>query len=128
MFAKLFEVNDASATGGLRGPGAQPNCRAAPRQRNELKRTLLVYFDAQHNIKRTAEILGLHINTVRQRLETLREITGGWDDPVKALEMHVALRLNAILADCETSSNYEQRPDRSRRFAIGSRGASFVCY
>jgi len=41
--------------------------------------------------------MGLHINTVRQRLRTLREITGGWSDPIKALELHVALRLNAIL-------------------------------
>ena len=70
----------------------------APRKKNELKRTLLVYFDAQHNVKRTADALGLHINTVRQRLDALREITGGWDDLVKALELHVALRLSAILA------------------------------
>ena len=34
-----------------------------------------------------------------QRLDTLREITGGWDDPVAALEAHVALRLDAISAD-----------------------------
>jgi hypothetical protein len=38
------------------------------------------------------------ISPVRQRLDALREITGGWDDPVKALELHFALRLSAILA------------------------------
>ena len=98
MFAKLFEVNDAARLAAYADQVLSEIAAKAPRQRNELKRTLLVYFDAQHNVKRTAEILGLHINTVRQRLETLREITGGWDDPVKALEIHVALRLNAILA------------------------------
>ncbi len=98
MFAKLFEANDAARIAAYADHVLSAIAARAPRQKNELKRTLLVYFDAQHNIKRTAETLGLHINTVRQRLDALREITGGWDDPVKALEMHVALRLSAILA------------------------------
>jgi hypothetical protein len=98
IFAKLFEVNDASRIAAYADHVLSQIAERAPRQKNELKRTLLAYFDAQHNIKRTAEALGLHINTVRQRLDALREITGGWDDPVKALELHVALRLSAILA------------------------------
>ena len=98
IFAKLFEVNDASRIAAYADHVLSAIDARAPRQRNGLKRTLLVYFDTQHNIKRTAEALGLHINTVRQRLDALREITGGWDDPVKALELHVALRLSAILA------------------------------
>ncbi len=98
IFAKLFEANDAARIAAYADYVLSAIAVRAPRQKNELKRTLLVYFDAQHNIKRTAEALGLHINTVRQRLDALREITGGWDDPVKALEMHVALRLSAILA------------------------------
>ena len=98
IFAKLFEVNDATRIAAYADHVLSQIAERAPRQKNELKRTLLAYFDAQHNIKRTAEALGLHINTIRQRLDTLREITGGWDDPVKALELHVALRLSAILA------------------------------
>ncbi|HLH49788.1 MAG TPA: helix-turn-helix domain-containing protein [Roseiarcus sp.] len=98
IFAKLFEANDASRIAAYADHVLSQIAQQAPRQKDELKRTLLVYFDAQHNIKRTADALGLHINTVRQRLDALRQITGGWDDPVKALEMHVALRLSAILA------------------------------
>lgn len=45
----------------------------------------------------TAGRLGVHVNTVRQRLDVLREVLGGWDDPVKALELHLALRLGAML-------------------------------
>lgn len=41
--------------------------------------------------------LGVHVNTVRQRLDVLREALGGWDDPIKALELHLALRLDAVL-------------------------------
>jgi GAF domain-containing protein len=98
LFAKLFEINDAARIAAYADDVLGPIDARAPRQKNELKRTLLVYFDSQHNIKRTAEMLGLHVNTVRQRLDALREITGGWDDPIKALEIHVALRLSAILA------------------------------
>jgi DNA-binding PucR family transcriptional regulator len=97
IFAKLFEVNDAGRIAAYADHLLSAIAVKAPRQKDELKRTLLVYFDAQHNMKRTADAMGLHINTVRQRLRTLREITGGWGDPVKALELHVALRLNAIL-------------------------------
>ncbi len=73
-----------------------PIDRLAARQRAEAKRTLLTYFDCRHNLTRSAAALGLHVNTVRQRLAVLRDITGGWDDPIKALELHFALRLAAL--------------------------------
>jgi hypothetical protein len=98
IFARLFEVNDASRIAAFAEHVLSAIDARAPRQKDDLKRTLLAYFDTQHNIKRTAEALGLHVNTVRQRLDALGEITGGWDDPIKALELHVALRLSAILA------------------------------
>jgi hypothetical protein len=97
LFAKLFETGDAARLAAYADELLSRIAARAPRHKDELRRTLLVYFDAQHNLKRTAEALGLHINTVRQRLDALREITGGWDDPIKALELHVALRLRAIL-------------------------------
>jgi hypothetical protein len=97
MFAKLFEVGDASRLADYADHVLQQITKRAPRHAAELRKTLLAYFDAQHNITRTSEALGLHINTVRQRLETLREAVGGWDDPIRTLELHVALRLKAIL-------------------------------
>ncbi len=97
MFAKLFEVGDAARLRAYAAALLDRIAAKAPRQKEELTRTLLVYFDAGRHLKRTAEALGVHINTVRQRLDVLREVTGGWEDPVSALELHVALRLNAIL-------------------------------
>jgi len=98
LFAKIFEAGDASRLArymkGLLGHIDEKT----PRQAEQLKQTLLCYFDGQHNMKHAADKLGLHVNTVRQRLDTLRDLTGGWDDPVNALELHVALRLNALLA------------------------------
>jgi DNA-binding PucR family transcriptional regulator len=97
MFAKLFETGDTRRIAAYIDEKLQQIEAKGQRQKDELKKTLLSYFDNQHNIKRTADALGLHINTVRQRLDALREITGGWDDPIKALELHVALRLSAIM-------------------------------
>ena len=104
MFAKLFEVGDARRLAKYLEEILGPIDARAPRQREQLKQTLLCYFDSQHNIKLAAETLGVHVNTMRQRLDTLREITGGWDDPVKSLELHVALRLSAVLERSEEHS------------------------
>ncbi len=98
LFAKLFEVGDASRISRFLVDILSPINERDPDQRRQLKRTLLFYIDNQYNIARTAEGLGVHVNTVRQRLDTLRDITGGWDDPVSALELHMALRLDQITA------------------------------
>lgn len=97
LFAKLFESGDASRIVRYLEQVLAPIKERDPHHKTQLKRTLLCYMDNQHNIARTAELLGVHINTVRQRLGTLREITGGWTDPVTALELHVALRLDSII-------------------------------
>jgi PucR-like helix-turn-helix protein/GAF domain-containing protein len=98
LFAKLFETGDTSRIARYIEQILSPIEERDPCQKTQLKKTLLCYIDSQHNIARTAELLGVHVNTVRQRLGTLREITGGWDDPISALELHVALRLDAIIA------------------------------
>jgi PucR-like helix-turn-helix protein/GAF domain-containing protein len=98
LFAKLFEAGDASRMARYMEQILSPIEERDPHQKTQLKKTLLCYIDCQYNIARTAELLGVHVNTVRQRLGTLREITGGWDDPVSALELHVALRLDSITA------------------------------
>ena len=97
IFARLFETGDAGRLAKYMEQLIAPIAAASPRQAESLKRTLLCYFDCRHNIRRTADSLGVHLNTVRQRLDTLREATGGWDDPVKALELHLALRLDSIV-------------------------------
>ena len=98
LFAKLFEAGDASRIVRYLERVLLPIEERDRHQKTQLKKTLLCYLDTQHNIARTAQLLGVHINTVRQRLGTLREITGGWDDPVALLELHVALRLDSIIA------------------------------
>jgi DNA-binding PucR family transcriptional regulator len=98
LFAKLFEAGDAPRIVRYLEQILAPIEERDPHQKTQLKKTLLCYLDTRHNIAGTAQLLGVHINTVRQRLGTLREITGGWDDPIAVLELHVALRLDSIIA------------------------------
>ncbi|MBZ4691007.1 MAG: hypothetical protein JG765_2258 [Cereibacter sp.] len=96
LFARVFETADLTRIGEFVADRLSPIERRDPRQRAGLKATLLAYFDNQHSIARTATELGIHVNTARQRLETLADATGGWHDPIAAMELHVALRLDAL--------------------------------
>ena len=59
----------------------------------DLAATLLCYFDNNQNAKTTAQRLGIHVNTVRQRLATIEDLLGHWGSATRALELHIALRL-----------------------------------
>ncbi|WP_024280273.1 GAF domain-containing protein [Xanthobacter sp. 126] len=61
-----------------------------------LAETLLKYLDNSLRLQRTADELGIHVNTLRQRLSAIREICGDWDDPSRVLETHLALKLHAL--------------------------------
>nr|BAH89455.1 GAF sensor protein [uncultured bacterium] len=99
FISKLFETGDAARLSRYMEDVLRPIDAKAPRQGAELKKTLLCYLEGQYSIRKTADALGLHVNTVRQRLDSLQQITGGWEDPAKALEMHIALRLEALFGD-----------------------------
>lgn len=59
----------------------------------ELARTLLSYLDHGHNARAAASEQNIHINTFRQRLESINSLLGNWNEGTRALEIHVALRL-----------------------------------
>lgn len=99
FIAKLFETGDTARLARYMQDVLSPIEARAPRQSAELKKTLLCYLESQYSISKTAAALGVHVNTVRQRLDSLQQLTGGWDDPARALEMHIALRLEALFAD-----------------------------
>ncbi|WP_198598356.1 helix-turn-helix domain-containing protein [Mangrovicella endophytica] len=98
LFARLFETSDPRRIQEFVRNTLMPITTRDPRDRAQLKATLLCFFDCQFNSARAAEELDIHVNTVRRRLETLREVTGGWDDPISALELHVALKLDRIIS------------------------------
>ena len=67
------------------------------RRRTDLIATLQAYFEAGSSPARAAESLGVHVNTVTQRLERVGRLLGkDWSSPARALEMQLALRLHRL--------------------------------
>jgi sugar diacid utilization regulator len=68
------------------------------RRSTELVRTLDAYFGCGGNLMRTKDILHVHVNTVTQRLDRIAQLLGAdWNDPDRALEIQLALRLHRLL-------------------------------
>ncbi|MEU6223062.1 helix-turn-helix domain-containing protein [Streptomyces sp. NPDC047042] len=61
----------------------------------ELTRTLEAYFASSASPTHAASALHVHPNTVSRRLERITELLGtGWQEPERALEIQLALRLH----------------------------------
>ncbi|MBP2707135.1 helix-turn-helix domain-containing protein [Microbispora sp. RL4-1S] len=67
------------------------------RRGSALVRTLETYFACGGSLSRTAEALHIHVNTVTQRLDRVSRLLGpGWQEPDRALEIQLALRLHRL--------------------------------
>lgn len=65
----------------------------------DLVGTLEAYFAAGKSPTRAAAALHIHPNTVQQRLDRIAALLGdGWQQPDRALDLQVALRLHAALS------------------------------
>ena len=98
IYATLFESHDQASLASFLEVTIGP-LLAHDRQRgSELAATLLAYFDCNQNAKTTAQRLGIHVNTVRQRLATIEDLIGHWGQAARALEIHIAVRLWSLRA------------------------------
>ncbi|MFJ3204365.1 helix-turn-helix domain-containing protein [Streptomyces sp. NPDC086989] len=69
------------------------------RRGTELVRTLDAYFAHGASLARTKDALHVHVNTVVQRLDRVRQILGeDWNAPAGALEVQLALRILRVAA------------------------------
>ncbi|WP_344246641.1 helix-turn-helix domain-containing protein [Isoptericola hypogeus] len=60
----------------------------------DLTRTAFYFLETDGNVARVAELLHLHRNTVRQRLDRIGRLLGpGWDVSPRRLDTHLALRV-----------------------------------
>ncbi|MFC5817098.1 helix-turn-helix domain-containing protein [Nonomuraea harbinensis] len=67
------------------------------RRGTALAATLAAYFAAGGSPSRTAETMHIHVNTVTQRLDRIGKLLGdGWQEPDRALEIQLALRLHRL--------------------------------
>jgi hypothetical protein len=67
------------------------------RRGTALTETLAAYFGCGGSPSRTAEFMHIHVNTVTQRFDRISRLLGdGWQEPDRALEIQLALRLHRL--------------------------------
>lgn len=108
LYATLFETHDPTSLAAFLDATIGALLAQDRKRGSELTATLLSYFDSNQNAKVAAQRLGIHVNTVRQRLAAVEELLGHWGNAVRALEIHVALRLWSLSGGAEAR---EATPD-----------------
>lgn len=93
LYSTLFETHDRASLATFLESTIGAMTSHDRKRGTELAATLLCYFDCNQNATTTAQRLGIHVNTVRQRLSTIEDLIGHWGSATRALELHIALRL-----------------------------------
>jgi sugar diacid utilization regulator len=93
LYSTLFETHDQASLAAFLDVTIGALTAHDEKRGSALAQTLLSYFDSNQNAKIAAQRLGIHVNTVRQRLATIEDLIGHWGNATRALEIHMALRL-----------------------------------
>ena len=93
LYSTLFETHDEASLSEFLDAAIGPLVLHDRKRGSQLALTLLRYFACNQNAKATAQQLGIHVNTVRQRLTTIETLVGDWSNASRALEIHIALCL-----------------------------------
>lgn len=96
LYSVLFESHDQESLRTFIDASIGPLIAFDRKRGAQTAATLLNFLDSNQNAKTTASNLGIHVNTVRQRLATVDELLGHWSSPNRVLEIHVALRLQSL--------------------------------
>lgn len=99
LYSTLFETQDQESLSGFLASSIGALTDYDHKRGTELAATLLSYFDSNQNAKLAAQRLGIHVNTMRQRLATIEDLIGHLGNPARALEVHIALRLWSLTRD-----------------------------
>ncbi|WP_231934895.1 helix-turn-helix domain-containing protein [Bordetella bronchialis] len=93
LYSVLFETQDAASLKDFLDGTLGGVIEHDRRRGSCLAITLLTYLDNQQNARATAQRLGIHVNTVHQRLASAAALIGDLAHPQRRLQIHVALRL-----------------------------------
>jgi len=93
IYSTLFETHDRASLANFLEATIGPLLSHDQKRGSDLAATLLAWFDCNQNARTTAQRMGIHVNTVRQRLATIEDLLGHWGHASRALEIHIALRL-----------------------------------
>ncbi|WP_312795011.1 helix-turn-helix domain-containing protein [Tianweitania sp.] len=96
MYGLLFQNRGEDAIAAFLRSAVGALVEQDEKRKSQLAVTLLTYLDTGRSVQKAAELLGIHVNTMRQRLDTIAQINPDWSDPAKTLEVHVALRLHVL--------------------------------
>ncbi|NYT85863.1 helix-turn-helix domain-containing protein [Pollutimonas harenae] len=93
LYASLFAAASQQDLDSLLRSSLRTLYRPGDARSMVLARTLLAYLDHGHNARLAADMLQIHINTFRQRLEAIDTVLGDWHEAGRVLDIHMALRL-----------------------------------
>ena len=93
IYSTLFETQDRASLASFLEATIGPLLTHDQKRGSDLAATLLAWFDCNQNARTTAQRMGIHVNTVRQRLATIEDLLGHWGHASRALDIHIALRL-----------------------------------
>ena len=93
IYSVLFETHDQASLETFLSASIGELIAHDQKRGSDLAATMLTYLDSHQNATTTATQLGIHVNTVRQRLAHIEELLGYWGSPHRSLEIHIALRL-----------------------------------
>jgi GAF domain-containing protein len=96
IYALLFQNKGEDAIASFLRTSIGPLLEHDDKRRSQLGPTLLAYLDTGRSMQKAAEMLGIHVNTMRQRLDTISQLNPDWSDPSRTLEVHIALRLHIL--------------------------------
>lgn len=93
LYSTLFETHDQESLAAFLQATIGGLTAHDDKRGSELAATLLAYFDSSQNATVAAQRLGIHVNTMRQRLATIEDLIGHFGNATRSLELHMALRL-----------------------------------
>lgn len=96
LYSMLFEQRQGTELGAFIDATVGTLTAHDARRSTDLCGTLLAYLDSAQNARATADAMGIHVNTLRQRLDAVEALIGNWREGGRALELHLALRMHML--------------------------------
>lgn len=96
MYSLLFSGKKADAVEAFVKATIGPILEYDLRKGGHLALTLLAYLDGGRSLQRAADHIGVHVNTMRQRLDLISQLSVASLNPAHGLETHLALRMHML--------------------------------